>query len=307
MPAPARGRAPPLLGIPVPRGPGRPCSAPAPRPARTRSSSRLLLKVHPFISAGTGLRLSEGTSPGTEKTTTRCLGIDGRRAAAGCCSGRGLTQAPASRAQLAAAAGRQAGPPGLRAGGRPGRSAQARRPPSPRLPPEELPKLAGVPPPQIPGAHAREDARAGAGKARPTPFAPRPARLPTALGGPGPAPSRGGQRACAVARAAVSSEGLKSAGHAQCSFWPWRGGRHIGTARGSRCGQRRAGYSSRRLRSSRAALASPGSAAPPFSGRPPALVPAAHAAAAGPRLSAAAGPGALRRGSGRRRGALAGP
>lgn len=163
------------------------------------------------------------------------------------------------------------------------------------------------PPPQIPGAHAREDARAGAGKARPTPFAPRPARLPTALGGPGPAPSRGGQRACAVARAAVSSEGLKSAGHAQCSFWPWRGGRHIGTARGSRCGQRRAGYSSRRLRSSRAALASPGSAAPPFSGRPPALVPAAHAAAAGPRLSAAAGPGALRRGSGRRRGALAGP
>lgn len=96
-------------------------------------------------------------------------------------------------------------------------------------------------------------------------------------------PSRGLQRACAVARAAGCGEGLKSAGHAQRRFWLWRGGRHIGSARGA-------------LR-----------AAP---GRYGARLAGPHAAAPGPRVAPLRARRAEASGcavSGRRRGALAGP
>lgn len=72
-------------------------------------------------------------------------------------------------------------------------------------------------------------------------------------------------RACAVARAAVSGEGLKSAGHAQCWFWPWRGGHATLERRAKRSGQRRVQFTPPSLppepRSPRPAL--PPAALPP--------------------------------------------
>lgn len=96
-------------------------------------------------------------------------------------------------------------------------------------------------------------------------------------------PSQGPQHACAVARAAGCGEGLKSAGHAQRRFWLWRGGRHIGSARGA-------------LRAA--------------AGRYGARLAGPHAAAPGPRVAPLRARRAEASGcavSGRRRGALAGP
>ncbi|XP_046767735.1 terminal nucleotidyltransferase 4A isoform X8 [Gallus gallus] len=89
----------------------------------------------------------------------------------------------------------------------------------PLLPPEGFRTL-----PKPPSWHA---CALGSGQSSQRPSVPPP--LPS---GSRP-PSRGLQRACAVARAAGCGEGLKSAGHAQRRFWLWRGGRHIGSARGA--------------------------------------------------------------------------
>lgn len=139
----------------------------------------------------------------------------------------------------------------------------------PLLPPEGFRTL-----PKPPSWHA---CALGSGQSSQRPSVPPP--LPS---GSRP-PSRGLQRACAVARAAGCGEGLKSAGHAQRRFWLWRGGRHIGSARGA-------------LR-----------AAP---GRYGARLAGPHAAAPGPRVAPLRARRAEASGcavSGRRRGALAGP
>lgn len=266
------------------------------------------------------------------RETPRCLRTNRRWAAAG-------HRLPPAGAQLTAPADTTTSPPPCPAAPRPnaapptatpGRCERAalrrrggRRSPSPQPSlSESFRTLPTAPSPRA--AHAHNGERPGAGEAFPTSFSlPSPSRRGRRAW---PRPPRGGQRACAVARAAVSGEGLKSAGHAQCRFWPWRGGRHIGTAEGSAPGSAGPGtvFAPPPLLPSHARLASPGLARscpalhhPPAPTLPAAALPpsspATHAAAPGPRLAPLPGPagwgeGAARRAvSGRRHGAALWP